>query len=66
MWLSDFNGQIGRHIDEFHEVNGKNGAGQRNLEGKILLEFYLVNELYVSNTLFKKQEKNVTLKLEEN
>ena len=45
MCLGDFNGHIGRHFDGVH---GGYGVGQRNLEGRMLLEFCLV-----SNTLFR-------------
>ena len=39
--IGDFNGHVGRHID------GGHGVGQRNLEGKMLLEFCLEKELCV-------------------
>ena len=32
-------------------------VGQRNLEGRMLLEFCLEKELYVSNTWSKREEK---------
>ena len=55
--LGDFNGHFGRHIDVFDEVHGECGVGQRNLEGRMLLEFCLVKALCVSNTWFKREEK---------
>ena len=57
MCLGDFNGHVGRHIDGFDGVHGILGVGQRNLEGRILLEFCLEKELCVSNTWFKREEK---------
>ena len=53
MYSGDFNGHIGRYIDGFDEEHGGYGAGQRNLEGRMLLEFCLEKELCVSNTWFK-------------
>ena len=54
MCLGDFNGHIGRHVDGFY---GGYGVGQRNLEGRMLLEFCMKKELCVSNTWLK-SEKN--------
>ena len=45
--LGDFNGHVGRHIDGSDGVHEGHGVGQRNLEGRILLEFYLEKELCV-------------------
>ena len=39
MRFGDFNGHIVRHIDGFIEIHGGYGVGQRNLEGRMLLEF---------------------------
>ena len=58
---------IGRHINGFDAVDGGFGVGQRNLEGKMLLEFCLKNELCVSTTCLKREEsRKVTFRLEEN
>ena len=50
MCMGDLNG----HIDGFDGVHGVHGAGQRNLEGKCYLLFYLFfyqeKESCVSNT----------------
>ena len=54
MCLGDINANIGRHIDGFDGVHGGNGVGQRNLEGRMLLEFCLEKELCVSNTWLKR------------
>ena len=37
-FLGDFNGHVGRHIDGFDRVHGRYGVGQRNMEGRMLLE----------------------------
>ena len=48
-------------------VHGGYGVGQRNLEGRMLLEFCLEKELRVSNTWFMWVENmNVTFKIGEN
>ena len=54
MGLGDFNEHIGRGIDGFDGVHGGYGIGQRNLEGRMLLEFCLEKELCVSNTWSKR------------
>ena len=54
MCLGDFNGHVDRHIDGFY---GEYGVGQRNLEGRMSLDFCLEMELCVSITLFKREEK---------
>ena len=60
MCLGDFNRHIGGHID------GGYGIDQRNLEGTILLVF-LEDELWVSNTWFKREEKRkMTFRMGEN
>ena len=52
-----FIGHIGRHIDGFDRVHGGYSVGQRNLEGRMLLEFCLEKELCVSYRRFKREEK---------
>ena len=41
MCLGDINGHVGRHIDGFGGVYGGYGAGQRNLEGRMLFKLCL-------------------------
>ena len=41
MCKCDLNAYIGRHIDGFNGVHRGFGVGQRNLEGRMLLEFCL-------------------------
>ena len=45
--MGDMNGHVGRHIDVFDGVNGGYGVGQRNLEGRMLLEFCLEKKLCI-------------------
>ena len=45
MYLGDFNGHFGRNIGEFDGFHGGYGAGQTNLEWRMLLEFCLEKEL---------------------
>ena len=42
----DFNGHVGRHIIGSDKVHAGFGVGQRNLKGKMLLEFGLEKELW--------------------
>ena len=67
MCLDDFNGHVGRHIDGFDGVHGGHGVVQRNLEGRMLLEFRLEMQLCVSNTCFNREEnRKVTFRMGEN
>ena len=57
----------GMHHDGFDGLHGGYGVGQRNLEGRMLLEFCLDKELCVSNTWLKREEKRkVTFRKGEN
>ena len=65
--LGDFNGHVGRYINRFDGVHEWYGIGERNLEGRMLLQFWLEKELCVSNTWFKREEKRkVTFRIGEN
>ena len=67
MCLGDFSGHVGRHMDGFDGIHGEYGAGQRNLEEGMLLEFCLVKELSMSNTWSKREERRkVTFRMGEN
>ena len=67
MYMGDFNGHVCRHIDGFDWVHGVYVVGKRNLEGRMLLEFYPEKELCVSNTWFKREKKRkVTIRMVEN
>ena len=50
MCMGDFDGHISRHIDGVDGVHEGFGVGQRNLEGRMLLEFSLEKDLCVSST----------------
>jgi len=57
----DLNGHTGRRADEFEEVHGGEGYGDRNTEGEMLLEFAVAMGLAVVNTWFRKKDnKKVT------
>ena len=47
-------------------MHGGNGIGERNVEGKMLLEFCYEKKLCVANTWFRKGEKRVTYSAGEN
>ena len=53
--MGDFNGHVGKRIKDYEGVHGGNGIGERNVEGKMLLEFCDEKELCVANTWFKKE-----------
>uniref|UniRef100_A0A0L8GGR7 Endonuclease/exonuclease/phosphatase domain-containing protein n=1 Tax=Octopus bimaculoides TaxID=37653 RepID=A0A0L8GGR7_OCTBM len=55
--MGDFNGHIGKWIQSFEGVHGGNGIGERNKEGRMLLEFCDEKKLCVTNTWFRKTEK---------
>ena len=48
---------LGRRIDGFKGVRGGYGIGNKNVEGKRLLEFCDEKELCVANTWFEKKEQ---------
>ena len=56
MCLGDFNGHVSRHFDVIDGVHTGFGVGQRNLEGRMLLEFCLEEELCVSSMWFMREE----------
>ena len=58
--IGDFNGHIGEKVDGFEGVHGRNGTGERYLEGRMLLEFCDQKDLRVANTWFKKEKRKVT------
>ena len=37
--MSDFNGHVGKRIEGYDGGHGGNGTGERNVEGKMFLEF---------------------------
>ena len=46
MCLGDFNGHVDGHIHGFDGVHVGYGVGQRNLKGRMLLEFCLEKQLH--------------------
>lgn len=50
--MSDFNGNVGKWIQGFESVLEGNGIGERNAEGRMLLEFCEEKELCVPNMWF--------------
>ena len=57
----DLNGHVGEDMDGFEGVHGGNGFGNRNEDGKIILELAMAHSLIVMNTCFeKKSAKKVT------
>ncbi|KAI5641297.1 hypothetical protein NE865_06561 [Phthorimaea operculella] len=55
--IGDFNAKIGQPQPEDGKALGKWGYGDRNERGDMLLNFCLENQLYISNTFFKKKQK---------
>ena len=37
--MGDFNGDVGKRNESYEGVLGGNGIGERNVEGKMLLQF---------------------------
>ena len=67
MCLVDFDGHVGRHINGLDDVHGEYGVCQNNFEGRMLLRSCLEEELCVSNTWHKREEKRkVTFRMGEN
>ena len=55
--IGDFHGHVWKQSEGYEDVHGGNGIGERNVEGKMLLEFCDEKELCVANTWFRKREK---------
>ena len=51
MCLGNFNGHVGWNIDGIDGFHGGYGVGLRNVEERMLVEFCLVKELCILNTL---------------
>lgn len=50
--IGDLNSRVGKRDDETAETIGKHGEDTRNKNGKILIEFCMVNNLIITNTFF--------------
>ena len=57
--LEDSNGHVGKWIDGFEVIHGRNDFGERNVEGEMLQEFYNEKELCVANTLLTKNNTQI-------
>ena len=55
--MGDFNGPVGKQIEGYEDVHGGNGIGERNVEGKILLEVCDEKGLCVAKTWFRKGKR---------
>ncbi|KAE8676336.1 General transcription factor IIE subunit 1 isoform 3 [Hibiscus syriacus] len=55
----DFNGHIGSAIDGYDGVHGGFGFGNRNEEGRTLLEFATAHDMVVTNSVFNKRDVNL-------
>ena len=51
----DLNGHVGKTKTGFEGVHGCFGLGDRNQEGKGILDFAVAYDLLVANTLFRKR-----------
>ena len=49
--------QAGKRIEGYEDVHGGNGIGERNMEGKMLLQYSDAKELCVANAWLRKGEK---------
>ena len=55
--LADLNRHIGKRIDGFEGAHGGYGIGERNVEGRRLLDFCNEREFGVANTWFKRSKE---------
>ena len=54
--MGDFNAKVGSYHQDSNGVAGKFGYGQRNERGDRLIEFCGLNDLIITNTLFKQSK----------
>ena len=67
MFMGDFNGHVGRHIDGFDGVHGGYGVGQRNFGRKNAIRVLSGEGIMCDNTWFKREENwKVTFRIGEN
>ena len=59
---ADLNGHLGEGNIEDEEIMGRYGAGTRNKEGRMVVDFGKRMDLAIVNTYFKKDEHRVTYK----
>ena len=58
--LGDFNVRVGTDHKTWENVIGKNGTGNRNSNGPLLLQFCAEHELLITNTVFRLSARNRT------
>ena len=56
--LGDFNAQVGKDHTTYSDVTGKFGKGNKNSNGKLLLNFCTQRHLCITNTYFSQPDKN--------
>ena len=55
----DFNGHVGEAADGYPGIHGGYGVGERNEEGKMMLELADATGLVLANTLFKREKRRL-------
>ena len=55
----DLNGHVGKESERFEGVHGGHGYGDRNREGRSILEMAHRRELVVCNTWYRKKEEHI-------
>ena len=58
--FGDFNGHVGRFSQGYDGIHGGFGWGERNRDGKEILEFADSLDMVVGNTFFKKDDEKLT------
>ena len=61
--IGDFNGHVGKKVDRFEGVHGRNEIAEQNWEDRMLLEFCNQKDLCVTNKWFKEKKRKVTYSL---
>jgi len=55
--LGDFNARVGKDFRVWNKILGHHGIGNENANGSLLLEFCMVHNLVVTNTVFQQADK---------
>ena len=58
--MGDFNARVGRDFDSWENVIGKNGVGNENSNGTLLLSMCSQLELIITNTIFQQANRHKT------